>query len=58
MILLELPEEALRKVNLVLEQRAWKAFSTEIYATYDFKSVVPIKLQQEKDYHARTRKEN
>jgi hypothetical protein len=54
-IILELPEDKLRAVNLVLEQRAWGAFSTEIYATYDFSAVVPKKLQQEKDYHARTR---
>ena len=26
----------LRDVNLAIEQRAWGAFDTEFYATYDF----------------------
>ena len=36
-VTLKLPAEKLRDVNLVIEQRAWGAFDTEFYATYDFR---------------------
>ena len=37
---LELPEDKLRAVNLVSEQRAWGAFTMEFYPMYDFIPVV------------------
>lgn len=36
-VTLKFPAEKLRDVNLAIEQRAWGAFDTEFYATYDFK---------------------
>ena len=36
-VTLRLPAEKLREVNLVIEKRAWGAFKTEFYATYDFR---------------------
>jgi len=38
-IVLRLPPRLLRKVNIVIEKRAWGAFRTEFYPTYDFKPV-------------------
>ena len=38
-VTLRVPAEKLREVNLALEKRAWGAFRTEFYPTYDFKSV-------------------
>jgi hypothetical protein len=38
-VTLKFPASRLREVNLAIEQRAWGAFSTEFYATYDFKPV-------------------
>jgi hypothetical protein len=36
-VTLRLPPEKLREVNRYFEQRAWGAFRTEFYPTYDFK---------------------
>lgn len=33
------PGHRLRDINLVIEQSAWGAFSTEFYPTYDFRPV-------------------
>lgn len=38
-VTLRFPAVKLREVNLAMEQRAWGAFSTEFYATYDFRPV-------------------
>ena len=38
-VTLRFPAEKLREVNLAMEQRAWGAFETEFYATYDFRPV-------------------
>ena len=38
-ILLEIPAGSERRLNLALENGAWGAFDTEIYLTYDYKSV-------------------
>lgn len=38
-VTLRLPADKLREVNQSIEARAWGAFSTEFYATYDF---VPV----------------
>jgi hypothetical protein len=38
-VTLRVPPEKLRAVNLAIEQNAWGAFSSEFYATYDFKPV-------------------
>ena len=40
---LELPPEKVREVNLMIEQKAWGAFKTEFYATYDFLPVLEKK---------------
>jgi hypothetical protein len=36
---LKVPAEKLREVNRLVEKKAWGAFKTEFYATYDFKPV-------------------
>lgn len=36
-VTLRVPPERLREVNQYFEQRAWGAFRTEFYPTYDFK---------------------
>jgi hypothetical protein len=38
-VTLRVPPARLREVNRSIELAAWKAFRTEIYATYDFKEV-------------------
>ena len=38
-VTLKVPAGRLREVNLAIEQCAWGAFATEIYATYDFQPV-------------------
>ena len=38
-ITLQVPAGAVRRINLALENGAWGAFDTEIYLTYDYKSV-------------------
>jgi len=44
---LKVPAARLRDVNLAIEQSAWGGFSTEFYATYDFRPVLErIKGQQ------------
>lgn len=37
-VTLRLPADKLRDVNRYFEQRAWGAFRTEFYPTYDFKT--------------------
>lgn len=43
-VTLEVPAAKLRDVNLALEKTAWKAFKTEMYATYDYYPLVRDKL--------------
>ena len=38
-VTLLVPAEKLREVNLVIEKRAWGAYKTEFYPTYDFRPV-------------------
>ena len=38
-VTLRFPAAKLREINLAMEQKAWGAFSTEFYATYDFRPV-------------------
>ena len=38
-VTLRLPASRLREVNRVLEDKAWGAYRTEFYPTYDFKAV-------------------
>ena len=38
-VTLRLPADKLREVNRMIESKAWGAFRTEFYATYDFKPV-------------------
>jgi len=33
------PAERLRDVNRVIEQTAWGGYRTELYPTYDYKSI-------------------
>ena len=35
-VTIKVPAPRLREVNIVIEKRAWHAFRTEIYPTYDF----------------------
>ena len=43
---LRVPPARLREINRSIELTAWKAFRTEIYATYDFKEAA--KAQRER----------
>ena len=52
-VTLRVPPERLREVNRCIEDRAWGAFRTEFYATYDFK---PIWDQIQKDRKAKKAK--
>jgi len=38
-VTLKVPGARLRDVNLAIERNAWGAFSTEFYATYDFRPI-------------------
>lgn len=38
-VTLKVPPSRLREVNLAIEKRAWGAFRTEMYTTYDFREV-------------------
>jgi hypothetical protein len=35
-VTINVPASRLREVNIVIEKRAWKAFTTEFYPTYNF----------------------
>ena len=35
-VTLRLPPSRLRELNILVEKKAWKAFSTEFYPTYNF----------------------
>lgn len=38
-VTLRVPPEKLRDVNLVIEKKAWGAYRSEFYPTYDFKPI-------------------
>jgi hypothetical protein len=38
-VTLRVPADKLREVNLAIEKRAWGAYRSEFYATYDFRPV-------------------
>ncbi|HWL88507.1 MAG TPA: hypothetical protein VNO21_22040 [Polyangiaceae bacterium] len=38
-VTLRVPPEKLREVNLVCEKRAWGAYRTEFFATYDYRPI-------------------
>lgn len=38
-VTLRLPAERLREVNRMIEEKAWGAFRTEFYPTYDFRPI-------------------
>jgi hypothetical protein len=46
-VTLRVPPERLREINRIVEEKAWGAFSTEFYATYDFRPVWD-KLREER----------
>jgi len=48
-VTIRFPAERLREVNRMIEQKAWGAYRTEFYPTYDYKSVA----EQERAKHAR-----
>ncbi|HOV06087.1 MAG TPA: hypothetical protein PLV27_02380 [Anaerolineaceae bacterium] len=35
-VTIKIPPERLREVNILIEKRAWKAFTTEFYPSYNF----------------------
>jgi hypothetical protein len=45
-VTVSLPPSKLRELNRMIEQKAWGAFRTEFYPTYDFKAVA---AQQKQD---------
>lgn len=45
MVVLELPASKLAAVNLAIERTAWKAFSTEIYPTYNLYPFIESKFK-------------
>ena len=44
-VVLELPTSKLSAVNLAIERTAWKAFTTEMYATYNLYPIIEHKLK-------------
>ena len=48
-ILMQMPAGAERRLNLALENGAWGAFDTEIYLTYDYKSVWEDYIQRREE---------
>ena len=38
-IVLQLPANAVRRLNLAIENGAWGAYDSEIYLSYDYKSI-------------------
>ncbi|OBX19668.1 MULTISPECIES: hypothetical protein [Bizionia] len=44
-VVLELPASKLAAVNLAIERTAWKAFTTEIYPTYNLYPIIENKLK-------------
>ncbi len=44
-VVLELPASKLAAVNLAIERTAWKAFTTEMYTTYDLYPIIEHKLK-------------
>lgn len=42
-VTLEMPPDKVREVNLMIESKAWGAFRTEFYPTYDFMPVLEKK---------------
>ncbi|WP_452233086.1 hypothetical protein [Lacinutrix sp. MEBiC02595] len=44
-VVLELPASKLAAVNLAIERTAWKAFTTEIYPTYNLYPIIEHKLK-------------
>lgn len=49
-VTLRLPVERLAAVNVELERRAWGAFTTEFYPTYDF---VPVRERLKREFRER-----
>jgi uncharacterized protein YcgL (UPF0745 family) len=45
MVVLELPASKLSAVNLAIQRTAWKAFTTEIYPTYNLYPIIENKLK-------------
>ncbi len=48
-ITMNVPAGAVRRLNLALENGAWGAFDTEIYLTYDYKSVWNEYIERRED---------
>jgi hypothetical protein len=44
-VVLEVPAEKLRDVNLAVERTAWKAFRSEFYPTYNLYPVIQDQLK-------------
>lgn len=53
-VTLRVPPERLREVNRTIEDRAWGAFRTEFYATYDFKPIWDDLQTARKEKRAKT----
>jgi len=45
-VTLRVPADKLREVNLACEQRAWGAFRTEFYPTYDYRAIHDAERQK------------
>jgi uncharacterized protein with GYD domain len=45
------PPEKLREVNRMIEQKAWGAYRTEFYPTYDYKAVAEQERQKRAAQH-------
>ena len=50
-VTLRVPPEKLREVNRIVEQKAWGAYRTEFYPTYDYKP--SAKAEHEKALQAK-----
>jgi hypothetical protein len=46
-VTLRFPAERLREINRLVEEKAWGAYRTEFYATYDFKAVAEVERRKQ-----------
>lgn len=51
-VVLQLPAEAVRRLNLAIENGAWGAFETEIYLSYDYKVIWEDYIQRREESRA------
>lgn len=56
-IVLQVPANAVRRLNLALENGAWGAYNTEIYLSYDYKTIWEDYIEKREEARDDRRKE-